>query len=236
MVEATTMPDIKIGRGDLPVMGNISGMGAGIMSVGGSIHDFYDLMNVEYGGMVKLFLQNTCPGATNDKDISVCRDFSLEAFAKSLDPCGGYFIVAPGAKGLRSCTTDGMRIELGGERYPGWTELTPKNYDAFTKEGRVALAYCDGSGSAQAHDCGVLLDEAETKLPRCSAVPLKRGYVDVSRYPELRYRHTDEPQAMALLEDGKRYEITVPNLSPQMLKLVVCGAEELMQGLRAPGQ
>jgi hypothetical protein len=178
--------------------------------------------------MVQLFLKNTCPDAKNDDDVRACRGFSLEAFVQTLDPCGGYTIVPPKAKGPRPCTTGGERIALGGQRFVGWTELTPQSYESFTKEGRVVLAFCDGSGSERAIGCGTLLSEMEKKLPTCRA--LKQGYVDVSRYPELRSKHTDTPQSAALLDDGRRYEIAIRDASPQILKLIICGTESLFSG------
>ncbi|HTP56684.1 MAG TPA: hypothetical protein VMJ72_00180 [Candidatus Paceibacterota bacterium] len=228
MVDASTPPPVTVGPHGVPDIQGLAQMPTRMMAVHAAMSGLYETIKTEYGGQVIRALRRACPNVQTTEELRACTAFTLRDFVATMDPCGSYVIVPPGGS-ERTCTAArGETIVVGGPAYPGWTTLTPANYDRFTAAGSVVVAYCSETGGV-ARACSVLLSELDVRLPACNS--LKRGYVDTGRHAELVGRHSSGFQEAVLLQDGRRYTITIANASPQMFKLIVCGTDSLFDGM-----
>jgi len=197
-----------------------------IKAANASVQGLAEGVSARYVHRILEFIRESCAGVAKVTDGSECPKLTAAALQQSLDPCGEVWFALPGT-GERACVP-GERITLSAApRYPGWTELQPATYDAFTAMGRVVLVLCDDGGRGTAPPCSQLIRNVSEEIPQCAN--LKRGYVDTSRHPELREKHLDQWRDVGLLENGRRYNINVPRPSKQLLTGIICGADEMLK-------
>jgi hypothetical protein len=176
-----------------------------------------------YNKQVARFSVDHCPDAPTVEAVVSClkRAPVADAFAKYLGPCGPFIVATPAVPASSCASAVGPVIEFALHVRLGFTKVTPQTQDAFTK-GEALIAYCTDDGSMQTEACGSLLPRLAEETKYCSC--LKRGYVDVDLYPELRNSFVSGWPSQVFLKNGVRYEIrTGAQPSPLFMKRLICG-------------
>lgn len=221
---AGTIPEsLAVDRHGVPDFSALLAAPGRMTNVHEELRALYEDIYQVYGHEVLAYLRDVCPDITTEDELEHCDAFSYQDFVERRAACRDTYMTLPNDAEQPVCTPSTReRIPLGGERYPGWTELTDENYDDFTALGSVSVAFCaDAHGFDGARPCSVVLSELTKSLPSCGQ--LKKGYVDVVRNGALIERHGTLWQEAILIQDGRRYTINTPQLSAQMFALVVCG-------------
>lgn len=217
-----SLPTVSHGNIVMPDLRPLLGAIPKIQANHKTLERLYETLNKPYYDAVISYIVDNCPGTTAQEKMANCTALTIQAFASTLDPCGPYVITPPGGPEPKACqVATGERITLSdAPRYPGYTELTDKTYDEFTRSGHAMVTFCRENPGPNDRPCGALMQDLTELSSQCPT--LKRAYVDLDRFPKLQQRSTDGWHEAILLENGRYFVFNIKVATPYRFGLIVC--------------